>query len=106
MAYAPEQEIAHLKRANAALTDLIARMERGKADEGDWLIFYDAMSFVSGLEDAAADCAADCRRELNLDEEGWPLDDNGIALPDDGYGFTHHRCIPPLKAIPAKGMAA
>lgn len=100
-----EQQVAHLRRAHEQLGHLIAAMAKGRADEGDWLLFYDAASFISGLEDAASECAACCRQELNLDSEGYPLDADGYPVRDDGWGWQMERAIPAFATIPPAARA-
>lgn len=89
---------AHLIRAHKALGELIAADAKGTVDTlEEWCAFYDAVSFIEGLEDAAGEQCGYMLNEMGLDDEGYRTNDDGDRYYDnDGYW---HRDYVPMTAI-------
>ena len=70
---------ANLARAHKALGALIAAQPD---TQYEWAAFYDALQFIPGVEDAAADALADALCDMGLDGDGYQ---------DNGDSWDEHR---------------
>lgn len=89
---------AHLIRAHEALGNLIAADRDGTVDIcEEWCAFYDAVSFIEGLEDAGSEWCANMLSEMGLDDEGYRMNAVGDRYYDSDGDW--HRDYVPMTAI-------
>ncbi len=85
---------ANLARARKALGALIAAQPDAATDtRHEWAAFYDALQFIPGVEDAAADALADALCDMCLDGDGYQ--DNGDSW-DDHQGEREYTPMTPI----------